>query len=69
MRTIVGPNKRRGRIMTVGTIGGLAFGIAISTPVSRWYGADVSAIVACIGIILGWAVAWQFAKQIPREAH
>jgi hypothetical protein len=69
MRTLVGPSKRRGRIMTGGTIGGLAFGIAIATPVSRWFGADVSAIVSCMGIIAGWGVAWQFAKQIPREAH
>ena len=69
MRTLVGPSKRRGRIMTFGTIGGLAFGIAISTPLSRWYGADVSAIVSCMAIILGWGVAWPFAKQIPRAAR
>ncbi len=69
MRTIVGPGKRRGRIMTAGTFGGLAFGIAIATPVSRWYGGDVSAIVWCLSIVLGWAVSWQFAKQIPREAQ
>jgi hypothetical protein len=69
MRTIVGRGKRRGRIMTAGTIGGLAFGIAIATPISRWFGADVSAIASCMGVIAGWGVAWQFAKQVPREAR
>lgn len=67
-RTVVGPSKRRGSIAAAGTIGGFALGVLLSPPVSRWFGADVSAIGVCIGIIVGWAVAYQFIKQIPRNA-
>lgn len=68
VRTAVGRSKQRNRIMTVGTVGGVAFGVLIAMPLSRWFGADVSAIAACIGIVVGWFVAWQFAKQLPRSA-
>ena len=66
--TMVGASKRRGRIMGLGTIGGTAFGMLLAVPVSRWFGADVSAVGALMGIVLGWAVAWQYARNIPREA-
>lgn len=69
VRTMVGPSKRRGRIMGIGGIGGLALGILIADPVSQWFGADLSAIAACMGIIVGWGVSWHYARQIPREAH
>ena len=26
-------------------------------------------VCACLGIFFGWAVAWRFARRIPREAH
>lgn len=68
VRTAVGPSKRRGRIMGIGSLCGLASGVLIAMPVSRSLGADVSAIAACIGVVLGWGVSWHFAKQIPREA-
>jgi hypothetical protein len=68
VRTMIGPSKRRGRIMGMGTIGGLALGIVMAYPVSRWFGADVSAISACIGVIVGWSISWQYARQIPRES-
>jgi multisubunit Na+/H+ antiporter MnhF subunit len=67
-RTMVGPSKRRGRVVAMGTIGGIAFGIVVAYPISRWFGADVSAIAACMGIIVGWAISWQYARKIPREA-
>jgi len=66
--TMVGDSKRRGRIMGIGTIGGVAFGMLLAVPVSRWFGADVSAIGALMGIVLGWGVSWQYAKLIPRQA-
>ena len=69
VRTMVGPSKRRGRIMTIGNLGGLTAGVLLAWPVSRWLGTDVSAIGACIGMIAGWGVSWSYAKQIPREAH
>jgi drug/metabolite transporter (DMT)-like permease len=68
VRTVVGPSKKRGRIMGIGAFCGLASGVLIAMPVSRSLGVDVSAIAACIGIVVGWAVSWHFAKQIPREA-
>ena len=69
VRTAVGTNKKRNQIMAVGTVVGVASGVLIATPLSRWFGADVSAITACIGIVLGWGVAWQFAKRLPRTAR
>lgn len=68
VRTAVGTGRKRNRIMAAGTVGGVAFGVLIAMPLSGWFGADVSSITACIGIVLGWAVAWQFAKQLPRTA-
>ena len=68
-RTLVGNGRRRQRVMVLGTLGGMAFGILIAPPLSSWFGAEVSAITALIGIVLGWAVAWQFIKRIPRTAN
>ena len=68
VRTAVGTNRKRNQIMAAGTVSGVAFGVLIAPPLSRWFGADVSSITTCIGIVLGWGVAWQFAKQLPRTA-
>jgi len=69
MRTVVGPSKRRGFYMGLGTLGGIAAGIGGASLISRWTGRDVSVLLACLGIFAGWAVAWIFARRIPREAH
>ena len=68
MRTVVGPRKRRGFYMGLGTLGGMAAGVAAASPMSRLIGTDVSVIFACLGIVAGWSVAWIFARRIPREA-
>src|SRR5258705_10790306 len=68
-RALVGPGKRRGEIMLVGTIGGLSVGVFIAYLISLWLTVDISAVSACFGIMLGLAVAWRFARQIPREAN
>ena len=68
MRTLVGPSKRRGFYMGLGTLGGMAAGVAAASPASRLFGTDVSVLFACAGIFLGWAVAWPFARRVPREA-
>ena len=68
-RAVVGPGKRRGGIMLAGTVGGISSGVLLSYPISQWLGTDVSVICACLGIVLGWAVSWLFARQIPREAN
>ena len=68
VRTLAGPNKRRGLYMQVGTLGGMAAGIAAASLMSRWVMTDLSVILACLGIFAGWGVAWPFIRRIPREA-
>jgi hypothetical protein len=68
VKTMVGPSKQRGRVMLAGTVGGIALGVIGAAPLSAAFGVEVSAITAIIGIVIGWAVAWQFAQRIPRTA-
>jgi glycopeptide antibiotics resistance protein len=68
-RALVGPSRTRGEIMVIGTIGGMSSGVAVSNLVARWITTDVSAICACLGMMVGWAVAWLFARQVPRDAN
>jgi hypothetical protein len=68
VRVGVGPSKRRGRIMGAGALGGLSSGVLLAYPIRERFGVEVSVIAACLGIMLGWAVAWTWAKRIPREA-
>jgi CHASE2 domain-containing sensor protein len=67
-RALVGPSKRRSFYMGVGTVGGIAAGVAAASLLFSWGRTDVSpSIFAFVGMIAGWAVAWRFARQIPRE--
>ncbi len=66
-RTVVGRNPKRNFRMALGTIGGIAAGIAVSGPLSAWIGTDVSSLSALCGVFIGWAVAYQFVKSIPRN--
>ena len=66
-RALVGPGKRRGRIMLVGTLSGIFFGVLIAYPISHWLKIDVSAVCACLGMTIGWTVSWLFARQVARE--
>jgi MFS family permease len=68
MRTLVGPSRKRGFYMALGTLGGMAAGVALAALMSGWITTDVSTIFACLGIVGGWGVAWIFARRIPREA-
>jgi predicted permease len=68
LKTMVGPSKQRGRVMLAGTIGGITLGVIGAPPLSDALGVEVSAITAIVGIVIGWAVAWQFARRIPRTA-
>jgi hypothetical protein len=68
VKTMVGPGKQRGRVMLAGTVGGMTLGVLSSQPLSHALGVEVSAITSIIGIVIGWAVAWQFARRIPRTA-
>jgi hypothetical protein len=67
-RTLVGRNPKRHFRMAIGTVGGMAAGIAVSGPLSGMLGFDVSSLSAMCGIFAGWAVAYQFVKHIPRDA-
>ncbi len=68
VRALVGPSRKRALYMGIGTLGGITAGIAAASLISRWIRQDVSVILACLGIFAGWAVAWLFARRIPREA-
>jgi hypothetical protein len=68
-RALVGPGKRRGRIMLAGTLGGISFGWLVASLVSQWLKTDVSVVCVCLGMVLGWGVCWLFARRIPREAY
>jgi hypothetical protein len=68
-RTMVGPSRRRGRVMLAGTLGGLAFGVLLSSLLSGWFTNDISSLSATAGLVLGWTVAWLFARRLPRYAN
>jgi hypothetical protein len=68
-RALVGSSKRRGQIMLIGTLGGLAVGVLVASLLSRVVTrCDVLDICAPVGMTVGWAAAWLFARRIPREA-
>ena len=67
VRVLVGPSRRRGFYMGIGTLGGMSTGVAVASLMSRWIAIDVLGILACLGIFAGWGVAWLFARRIPRE--
>ncbi len=69
VRTVFGPSKRRGFYLMLGTLGGITAGVGVASLTSGWLKTDVSTIGACLGIFAGWAVAWMFARRIPREAN
>ena len=70
LRGLVGPSRRRSVYMGVGTVGGMAAGVGVSSLLFSWVRIDVSpAIFAFVGMIAGWGVAWPFVRRIPREAN
>jgi len=69
VKTFIGPSKRRGYVMLVGMLGGMSFGVLINARLSTWLNTDQSAVFAIFGMILGWSVAWPFARRIPRTAN
>lgn len=70
LRALVGPSRRRNLYMGVGTVGGMAAGVGVSSLLFSWVRIDVSpAIFAFVGMIAGWGVAWPFVRRIPREAN
>jgi len=69
VRTFIGPSRKRGYVMLAGMLGGMSFGVMMNAVLSGWLKTDESAPCAVFGMILGWTVAWLFAKRIPRTAN
>jgi hypothetical protein len=69
VRVLVGPSRRRGLYMGIGTLAGMSTGVAVASLMPRGISTDVLAIFVCLGIFAGWCVAWLFARRIPREAN
>jgi uncharacterized membrane protein YccC len=68
-KVLVGPGKKRGQIMLAGTLGGFSSGVLLSDPIYQWFDVEVSVISASLGMVLGWALAWRWARRIPRESY
>lgn len=68
-KVLVGPGKGRGRIMLVGTLAGFSSGVLLSYPTHERFDVELSVILACLGLVLGWGVAWIWARRIPRAAN
>jgi multisubunit Na+/H+ antiporter MnhF subunit len=69
IRALIGRGKTRDRLMTAGTLGGIAFGLLLSYPLSYWFETDVSVLCVCCGLVLGWMVSFSVARRIPREGN
>jgi hypothetical protein len=67
-RALAGPSRKRGEVMALGTVGGLAAGVLIAYLVAPKLGFDMSAVSGSIGMVVGMAISWSFARRIPREA-
>jgi hypothetical protein len=68
-KALVGPGKKRGRIMLAGTLGGFSSGVLLVYPIYQRFDMDASVLSASLGMVLGWAVAWIWARRIPRESY
>jgi hypothetical protein len=69
VRALVGSDTRRNLIVGVGTLGGMAFGVAVASLVSGWIHIDLSAVFASFGILIGCLVAWLIARQFARSTN
>jgi hypothetical protein len=68
-RTLVGSNKKRVRMLLVGTVGGFWLGWILCSQLSEGAESDVSDVCAGLGGLIGWGVAWLFARHIPLKAN
>jgi len=64
-RYLIGSGKKRSVFMLAGTLGGISAGLLVASLIWSWFRADTSAICATLGIVLGWTVAWMFARRVP----
>jgi hypothetical protein len=66
-RYLIGRSRKRSSFMLAGTLGGLSFGVFVASLIGSRFKVDLSAICATGGMILGWAVAWMFARRVPAD--
>jgi hypothetical protein len=69
VRTFIGPSRGRGYAMFAGMFGGMALGVLFSYALPASLKLRESAMLAILGMLIGWALAWPFARQIPRDAR
>jgi hypothetical protein len=67
-KTLIGPGRRRGQVMLVGTLAGVASGVLVAYPMTAWLNMDTSVICVCLGLTAGWAAAWHVARRVPGGA-
>lgn len=68
-RVLIGTGTRSGHFMLAGTLGGISLGVGVASLISPWTRTDLSVICATAGIIVGWCVAWLFARRTFRSAR
>ena len=51
-------------LFTVVMPGTFAVLVLIASPISSWLEADVSVLCTFLGMQLGWAVSWVFARRV-----
>jgi hypothetical protein len=69
VRTFIGPSRRRGSVMFAGMFGGMALGVLVSYAMPPSSDLRESALLAILGILIGWGIAWPLARRIPRNAQ
>jgi len=69
VRTFIGPSRKRGYVMFAGMFGGMTLAVLFSYAMPPSLNLRESALLAVLGLLVGWAVAWPFARRIPREAN
>ena len=67
-RALIGRGPKRDLLMLIGTVAGVALGIFLAYALSPLFGMDASAVFACLGMSLGWFLAWRIARRLPRGA-
>jgi len=69
VRTFIGPSRRRGYIMLGGMLAGMSVGAVIGYLLPSSLKLNESALLAVLGVMVGWSTAWLFARRIPRTAN
>jgi hypothetical protein len=62
--------RMRNVVMFCGTIGGVALGAAIASPLMRVFNpphVDVVDVCMFVGIPIGWLIAWPLARRFPAD--